>query len=220
MLFVFFKLGDSSVSLLFLEMITSREAGIATSLQDMTGAFMNRCYNLLWHLMSFNLSGCPLRNHESGQQESHSSDALKPRRYEDLEPLPPLRERRLSLPLSPIPKASQWSLRPKQRTSRQSQVSLFGKLPGEVRMMIYHELLCGPIPVIHIVLRKHAPGDIRCGYIRCRAAAGKCYQQRCLSQYNDMTGGDWCARNVSRRTDGDVLPLLMSCRQMSVSRNP
>jgi hypothetical protein len=202
-------------------MITSRqEAGIAAALTNVAEAFINRCYNLLCQLMSFILSGCRLRNHESGQQESHSSDALKPRKYEDLEPLPSLRERRLSLPLPAISKASQWSLRPKQRTSRQSQASLFEKLPGEVRMMIYHELLCGPVPVIHIVLRKHAPGDIRCGYIRCRAAAGKCYQQRCLSQYNDMTGGDWCARNVSRRTDGDVLPLLMSCRQMLVSRNP
>jgi len=85
--------------------------------------------------------------------------------------------------------------------------------------MIYREVFCGPISVIHIVLRRNAPGDIRSGYVRCRAAPGECGKQRCLSLYNEEKGGDWDPfRNVSLSTDGDVLPLLLSCRQMSVAR--
>lgn len=162
------------------------------------------------------LKSCGLTHRLSGSRIENSGDSLKSRRYESLEQLPAIRARSLTLPL-PAQSKPWLSSRPEQRTADQANSSFFEKLPGEIRTLIYREILCGPVPVAHLVLRQNAPGDMRCAYIRCRAAGKSCGRQRCRDQYNaEMDGDYWGYYNVATRTDGGILPLLLSCRQMSV----
>lgn len=121
-------------------------------------------------------------------------------------PLPVQRKRALTLPIPPDADRKDVFGRPKQKTYDQSQSALFSKLPGEVRAMIYREVLCGPVPIVHIVKK----GRRKLGYVRCRG----------LKDHHRDQSSDSTIHNIGfprpdvKERDGSLLPLLQSCRRM------
>ena len=121
-------------------------------------------------------------------------------------PLPVQRKRALTLPIPPDADNKNLLGRQKQKTYDQSQSTLFSKLPGEVRTMIYREVLCGPVPIVHIVTKRNR----KLGHIRCRG----------LKKYDIDESSDSYMHTIGspgsdiRERDGSLLPLLQSCRRM------
>ena len=73
--------------------------------------------------------------------------------------------------------------------------------------MIYEEVLCGPIPIIHIVPRKKRKFDS----VRCKDSRVECLGH--LDDDNIMQHGLDLWEELDK-ADGDLLPLLQSCRRM------
>ena len=121
-------------------------------------------------------------------------------------PLPVQRKRALTSPSPADADKKDLFRRPKQKIYDQSQSAFFSKLPAEVRTMIYREVLCGPIPIVHIVTKTKR----KLAHVRCRG----------LKDHDVDESGDSHIHTVgSPRTDkkgrdGNLLPLLQSCRRM------
>jgi hypothetical protein len=96
------------------------------------------------------------------------------------------------------------------RILKQSQSGMM-RLPREIRDMIYLYVLGNNM--FHIVLRKK-----RLGYVRCNAVSSS----RCTFEVSDGIWTRGCYRGkldeagvwTGGRCDGDIVPLLRSCRQM------
>ena len=121
-------------------------------------------------------------------------------------PLPVQRKRALTLPIPPDADNKNLFGRPRQKTYDQSQSALFSKLPGEVRTMIYKEVLCGPVPIVHIVTKRKR----KLGHVRCRGLKDHDVDESSDS-YIHTVGSP---RPDIRKRDGNLLPLLQSCRRM------
>lgn len=142
----------------------------------------------------------------------------KPAQIPSPRPLPPRRKRKLTLPLPPSPASTLPFPFPRskkqQNTSPQPHCLFLQKLPYDIRRIIYDEVLCGNI--FHIIRMRR-----RLRHLRCSSEEGEARDLRktcwgilrvdgrsIREFYDDRMGGR------GRRTDGDVLPLLRSCRIM------
>ena len=91
----------------------------------------------------------------------------------------------------------------------------FLKLPIEVRLMVYHYVLCVPVPIVHIVRRK----DGSLCHVRCRASKGECGTYRCYNDYSELSR---TTKNGSTPGEGrfsysgGLLSLAFTCKKMSV----
>jgi len=134
-------------------------------------------------------------------------------------PLAPRRKRTLTGPLPSLESMHGMSdsiRRARQKTADQSMSPFLGKLPFELRQIIYEEVLAGGDDgrVVHII-RKHK----RLGHWRCRIQDGLklCETQslRCISGWLAYKARVWTADKAGRlelRTDDGLLPLLRTCR--------
>lgn len=121
-------------------------------------------------------------------------------------PLPVQRKRALTLPISPDADSKDLFGRPKQKTYDQSQSALFSKLPAEVRTMIYKEVLCGPVPIVHIVTKRKR----KLAHVRCLGSKNH-HVDDSSDSYIHAVGSP---RTDVRERDGNLLPLLQSCRRV------
>ena len=122
--------------------------------------------------------------------------------------LPLRRPRRLTLPLDPrrpgLPSIGQW----KQRKQSQRQ-SLFSTLPIEIRRLIYQEIIVGDTPNFRILQKRYQP---RLGHLRHAPRPDRVV-------FDDSWWGrvgthhDLCHCCAREETDGDLLALLLTCRQ-------
>ena len=89
--------------------------------------------------------------------------------------------------------------------------------------MIYEEVLCKPVGVVHITSRK----DGKLVHFRCKAEDGRCRGLECFHDLDEDLYSAWRTRdkdlfstwnpsNTSKMADGGSLALLQSCRQVSV----
>ncbi len=176
--------------------------------------------SLPWRL-SCVLNGCRLPTGQNKSDSSRSRDRLKaPKKASP--PLPPPRDRCTPSPL-PDDGNLTVSKRAKYTKMEQSQSFFMSRLPLEVRVMVYEEVLCRP-GVVHITTRK----DNKLGYFRCRAEDGRCRGLECFHGPNEDLYSTWRTRDIDlfstwspsdtpEMTDGGLLALLQSCRQVSVS---
>ena len=92
--------------------------------------------------------------------------------------------------------------------------------------MIYEEVLCKPVNVVHITTRK----DGKLVYFRCQAEGGRCRGLECFHDPNEDIYGTWRTRdkdlfstwspsNTPNTAEGGLLGLLQSCRQVLVLLN-
>lgn len=126
-------------------------------------------------------------------------------------PLPAVRKRALSIPLPQTEGRSFW--RKEQKTLDQAQSSLFGRLPLEVRELIYGFYLTPDGGRMHVFRRT----DRRLGH---------CFCTKGPESHSHYPNSDWgydnpsrtraWQRNASERPvcSNDLLPLLKSCRRV------
>lgn len=177
---------------------------------------------LAWPLSCI-LNGCRLPTGENKRDSSRFMGRLKAPKKKSPAPLPPTRERGPSPPL-PDDRNLRVSKGAKHTNMEQSQSMFMSRLPLEVRMMIYEEVLCRPVGVVHITTRK----DGRLGYFTCKAENGRCRGLECFHGPNEELYSTWRTRDkdlfstwspsdTPDMADGGLLALLQSCRQVSVS---
>lgn len=180
---------------------------------------------LAWPLSCI-LNGCRLPTGQTKRDRKRSGDRLKAPKKEFSAPLPLTRDLCLSSP-PPDNGIAMVSKGPKHTNMEQSQSMLMSRLPLEVRLMIYEEVLCRPVGVVHITTRKNG----KLGYSRCKAEDGRCRGLECFHGPNEDLDSTWRTRdkdlfstwspsNTPDMADGGLLALLQSCRQVSVSLNP
>lgn len=127
-----------------------------------------------------------------------------------------IRKRALTLPL-PDERSAALSREPTQCTIDQSQSTFFGRVPYEIREMIYGHAFAAPLH-IHIFRRT----DRRLGHYIChnehrerrplrKTDVGNCCGTTCTSSSGAWIPGTWVDDHVS-----DVLPLLRTCRRMCI----
>ena len=159
------------------------------------------------------------------RDSSRSRDSLKATKKKTLAPLPTIRRLCHSTP-PPDNGNLTISKGAKVIGMEQLQSKFMSKLPLELRIMIYEEVLCKPVAVVHITTRK----DGKLVYFRCQAQDGRCRGLECFHDPNEDIYGTWRTRdkdlfstwspsNTSNTADGGLLGLLQSCRQVSVSLN-
>lgn len=127
-------------------------------------------------------------------------------------PLPAVRKRALSIPL-PDPKGQGWWRKGRQSTLDQAQSSLFGRLPLEVRELIYRFYLAPDGRPMHLFRRT----DRRLGHCVCTDG------HESHSHYPKLGWGygDPSRTRAWKRTSteepvhsNNLLPLLKSCRRL------
>ena len=90
--------------------------------------------------------------------------------------------------------------------------------------MIYEEVLCRPVHIVHITSRK----DGKLGYFRCKAENGRCRGLECFHGDGEELYSTWRTRdkdlfstwspsNVPDIADGGLLAILQSCQRVLVS---
>jgi hypothetical protein len=136
-------------------------------------------------------------------------------------PLPSIRKRALTIPLPLINSSHSISYnirRSRQRTDNQT-ISLFlTKLPFDIRLIIYEEVLAGGDRRLVHILKKHR----RLGHWRCRIQDGddvwdlcESQQGRCVEGWLSYKEKMWRWDKAGRLilgTDGGIIPLLLTCR--------
>ena len=111
----------------------------------------------------------------------------------------------------------------KDKETGQSSSMFFSRLPFEVRAMIYEELFCKPVGVVHITVRK----DGKLVHFRCKAENGLCRGLDCFHDLDEDLYSAWRTRDKDlfstwnpcsrpNTADGGSLAFLQSCRQVSV----
>lgn len=160
----------------------------------------------------------------SKRQSSRSRDSLKAAKQKTLAPSPTTNG--LLCPSSlPRDHGNPTISEGAKVTGMEKSQSLFmSKLPLELRIMIYEEVLCKPVDVVHITIRK----DGKLVYFRCQAEEGRCRGLECFHGPSEDIYGTWRTRdkdlfctwspsNMPNTAEGGLLGLLQSCRQVSVS---
>lgn len=171
------------------------------------------------------LNGCRRSTVQRKRDSSRSSGRLAAPETKAPAPLHPTRERCLSSS-SLDDRDLILSQGTKHTKMDQSQSMFMSRLPLEVRTMIYEEVLCRPVGVVHITTRK----DGRLGYSRCKAENGRCRGLECFHGPNEDLYSTWRTRdkdlfstwspsNTPDIADGGMVALLQNCRQVSVSPN-
>ena len=159
------------------------------------------------------------------RESSRSRDSLKATKQKSLAPCPTTS----GLCASSVPRDHgnpTISEGAKVKEMEKSQSLFMSKLPLELRTMIYEEVLCKPVNVVHITIRK----DGKLVYFRCQAEGGRCRGLECFHDPNEDIYGTWRTRdkdlfstwspsNTPNTAEGGLLGLLQSCRQVSVSLN-
>jgi len=158
---------------------------------------------------------CPhrLRPYRDSEDKQHFErrQALAPR---PLAVRPP--ERALTIPVPAMAEPGRVLPTERRGMTLDQSASRLMRLPLELREMIYRHVVGDT--TLHIILKKH-----KLGHLRCKASSDtECplsYNGRTLSRescwgtvdsanmWSPMSGED-------EPTDGDILPLLQSCRQM------
>ena len=160
----------------------------------------------------------------SKRQSSRSRDSLKATKQKTLAPSPTTNG--LLCPSSlPRDHGNPTISEGAKVTGMEKSQSLFmSKLPLELRIMIYEEVLCKPVDVVHITIRK----DGKLVYFRCQAEEGRCRGLECFHGPSEDIYGTWRTRdkdlfctwspsNMPNTAEGGLLGLLQTCRQVSVS---
>lgn len=174
---------------------------------------------LAWPLSCI-LNGCRLSTGQNKRDRERSGDRLEAPTKISAAPLPPTREICLSS-LLPDDENSAVSEGARNTKMEQSQSMFMSRLPLEVRIMIYEEVLCRPVDVVHITTRKNG----KLGYFRCKAEDGRCRGLECFHGPNDDLYSTWRTRDkdlfstwspsdTPDMEDGGLLALLQSCRQV------
>lgn len=174
---------------------------------------------LAWPLSCI-LNGCRLSTGQDKCDRKRSGDRLKAPKKESPTPLLSIREHR---PSSPLPDNENYTVSTGAQME-QSQSMFMSRLPLEVRIMIYEEVLCRPVGVVHITTRKNG----KLGYFRCKAEDGRCRGLECFHGPNDDFYSTWRTRDkdlfstwspsdTPDMADEGLLTLLQGCRQVSVS---
>lgn len=171
---------------------------------------------LAWSLSCI-LNGCRLPIGQNKRESSRSRDRLQAPKKKA-----PTQER---CPSSALPDDGNptFSQAPKKTRMEQSQSMFMSRLPLELRTMIYEEVLCRPVNVVHITTRK----DGKLGYFRCKAEDGRCRGLECFHGPNEDLYSTWRTRdkdlfstwspsNAPDVADGGLLTILQSCQQVSV----
>ena len=102
---------------------------------------------------------------------------------------------------------------PRRRSLDQCSSKLISSLPVELRVIIYRNVFCVPVPVVHIVKRK----DGSLCHVRCRAADGECGTYRCYNDYSELsrlTSGVSLSHLKDGGQCGSLLALLLSCKKV------
>ena len=156
-------------------------------------------------LSPYNRVGSYLRSRRSQNHRGEPEAFQERRRKYAPPPLPSTRQRALSLPLpTPIYNVPTTV----QRTHPQAQAPLFSQFPLEIRRLIYEDVLGGK--VLHIL-----PEEKKLWHYVCRAIPDF-YSQRLCSSVAGFDG-QWVGwRSFGEPTDGGLLPLLRTCRKVSV----
>ena len=178
--------------------------------------------SLAWPLSCI-LKGCRIPTSKNKRESSRSKDRLKAPEKEAQARLSPTRER---CPPSPLPDDGKptSSQEPRYTKMEQTQSMFMSKLPLELRTMIYVEVLCRPVPIVHITTRK----DGKLGFFRCKAADGRCRGLECFHGPNEDLYSTWRTRDKdlfstwspshlpAMADGGGLLAILQTCQQMSV----
>ena len=101
---------------------------------------------------------------------------------------------------------------PRRTSLDQALSTLLSRVPIEIRMIIYRNVLCVPVPVVHIVKRK----DGTLCHVRCRAADGECGTYRCYNDYSElsrMTSNVPFLHSKDGGPSGNLLALLLTCKK-------
>ena len=175
---------------------------------------------LAWPLSCI-LNGCRL---PTGQNKRESRDQLKAPKKKVQARLPPTPKHSPSSP-PPDNEKSTSCQEPKHTKMEQSQSMFMSKLPLELRTMIYEEVLCRPVHIVHITARK----DGKLGYFHCKAEDGRCRGLECFRGPDEELYSTWRTRdkdlfstwspsNLPDIADGGgLLAVLQSCQQVFVS---
>ena len=153
------------------------------------------------------------------RDSSRSTSRLKATKKKSQAPLV-TRESSASFP-SPDQAGSIASIGAVDSNTEQSQSALISRLPYDVRSMIYEEVLCRPVGVVHITTRK----DGKMVHFRCKAKDARCRGLECFHDSDEDLYGTWRTRdkdlfstwnpsNTSDVLDGGLIALLQSCRQV------
>ena len=147
----------------------------------------------LWLIRRYRRSS----RYRAAQERSQVRSRVKKWKSDAVRPLPAVRARALTMPFLPLPG---------QQIKQQSQSALMGRLPSELRRMIYLEVLGGQ--VLHIV-----PMPKRLCYVRCCAdptedsRAQQCWSTRPICV--------WCHDILAAPPPVERLQsLVMTCRQV------
>lgn len=162
---------------------------------------------------------------QTKRDNSRSRGVLKATKEKAIALLPTTHE---PCPSSPLPDHGNLTISEGAEITlmEQPQSMLISRLPLEVRIMIYKEVLCKPVGVVHITIRK----DGKLVYFRCKAQDGRCHGLECFHDPNDDLYGTWRTRdkdlfstwspsNTPNMADVGLVGLLQSCRQVSVFLN-
>lgn len=180
------------------------------------------CGPIVCVYVAFAACFCSARLHRHPESE----DKKRFEKRQKMAPRPlPVRppQRNLTIPAPPTVQISEkrdgsvvsWEHK-RKKTLGQSQSGLM-KLPLELRQMIYKTVLGDS--TMHIIFKEH-----KLGHLRCKApSAAECplrYRDRMLLS-RECCWGTVDAANIwapmsggKEPTDGDILPLLRTCRQM------
>ncbi len=180
-----------------------------------TSAPMNR-------LLSCILSGCRLPTGQKKRDNNHSEDGLKASK-KCIAPSSTASE--IICPVASPPDRGNPTIHKKTKYEKveQSQSMFLSRLPFDVRTMIYEEVLCRPVGVIHITTRK----DRTLVYFRCKAEDGRCRGLECFHDPDEDLYSTWRTRdkdlfstwspsNTPNMADGGLVALPQTCQQMSV----
>ena len=164
------------------------------------------------------LKGWRLPKVQNKRQSSRSRDSLEQKG------LAPSSTRELC-PSSPLPEHEHTTVSEviENKKMEQSQSAFMSRLPSEVRTLIYEEVLCRPVGIVHISTRR----DGKLVYFRCKTEDGLCRGLACFRDADEELYSTWRTRDkdlfstwnpsvTQNMAEGGLVALLQSCRQMSV----
>lgn len=157
-------------------------------------------------------NGCRSPGRQSRRDAQRDKDRLQPPRGENPTPLSIVQERSVG-GFQPAEPEAATNHDLKHRPAGQSQCIFLSKVPAEVRVMIYRDVLCGPVPVVHVVRRK----DGTLCHVRCRAKEGECGTFRCYNDYSELsrtTKGGPAPIGREYGLSGQLLSLALTCRKL------
>lgn len=151
---------------------------------------------------------CGTGHHVAVQRWERQKILKREEEHERPKPLPKWRKRSLTIPNVC---ASASFLKRRKATSDQSQSALFGRLPFEIREMIYKYYFAGS-EYLYIYRR----ADNRLGHCRCDNKYGVMCPPGLSWGFDHTVTDAWNVAGNTNRDRDDLLSLLMTCRRAYV----